>query len=1017
MNKKLISLIIASMALGALAGCGGKKPSTSSNSEESKPSETSVISEEESVVPSEEESVPAPVSEESEEESLPAESEEESVPAEESVPGPASEEESVPAEESVPGPVSEESEPAEESEEPLPDTYDLLKFWEGNVAEEFYTVDDTTDRTIIEYENVVGEDAGGWAYVSRSFAYDAAVKERFGEYKKISFTGKLEATTGSDIVMVKVEGTGVSWEKKFNFSSTEKTYEFGLNFVEDWSKVNTMLFFVNRGTNLTGNGTITLTKMELSKEDVNPDYDIAPGMPSVPQGYTYLDDDKAESLSVMYRWGYNAEEFFVTEEKDGGFLFSWEPGNKTNSYSYVSAKVKDREASLKSSGFRRLHFEFRGKAGINVLFKIEGDTAAGYNKETPFVELTGENQFYDLNVAKYLADSEVDAYKVIIFIMPGVEGAVETGGEFFLSACYFDTEEAVVPRVENDSLLPAIFLDDPDFVDDCYTFNNADHVSTIAYTKGEGNGQYQSIKFFINMTEDWFNLADYNRVYAEVVATSNVRILLKPYDNGGAERRVDLVAGEKQIVDYKFDGTINDLEKAFLLFVAPNEEGHPDDLTGTVTITGLRLTKENACVDVDGEVIVNKLIGNAGGVYGATVDELTGDMTVGYTLETNDYAWGEIQASGVKLDKVNQVDVTLVSDVDTHVLLKPCDNGANEKAFALTAGEEVVVSYRLTAKFDVKWGKTFIVIGFNNGDALTGHVTFKGFKFSYNSGASATENVADYASVYIDHFDKVDPAYLLTPTERGVSIAYDKATSDWSSIQAGITLPETWWEIKNYTRVTAKIVADVDVNILLKPFDAGAYEHWFDLKAGQAEYVDFEIDGTLNDLSKKFIIFICAGDNGGALKGNVEITDLRISWPTAALEDDEGKIYVTNLGVGTADYTATPHEDGLGMTLEKLINGDNRWAGAQIFTSARDHSLVKHMHIRATATKACRILVKPNDANEKAAEITTAGEEFEFDLEWDAGYIDAKWVKTILIIDAGDGDQDVTINFAELYFY
>ena len=148
--------------------------------------------------------------------------------------------------------------------DPLPAEHSLMKYWAGNASEEFYDVTETDTQTLIEYEDVVGEDAGGWEYVSRSFQYDAEVRDRFSEYKKISFTGKLAVESGSDVVMVKVQGEGGTFEKRFNFDSSTATYEFSTSFVSDWSKVDAILFFANRSTNEDGSGLITLDKFVLN---------------------------------------------------------------------------------------------------------------------------------------------------------------------------------------------------------------------------------------------------------------------------------------------------------------------------------------------------------------------------------------------------------------------------------------------------------------------------------------------------------------------------------------------------------------------------------------------------------------------------------------------------------------------------------------------------------------------------------------------------------------------------------
>ena len=81
----------------------------------------------------------------------------------------------------------------------LPAEYSLMKNWAANPSEEVYNVVETETETRIAYTDAVGEKSGGWEYVARSFAFDAQYIARFSEYKKISFTGSLNVTSGSNV--------------------------------------------------------------------------------------------------------------------------------------------------------------------------------------------------------------------------------------------------------------------------------------------------------------------------------------------------------------------------------------------------------------------------------------------------------------------------------------------------------------------------------------------------------------------------------------------------------------------------------------------------------------------------------------------------------------------------------------------------------------------------------------------------------------------------------------------------
>ena len=467
---------------------------------------------------------------------------------------------------------------------PLPDEYSLMSYWAGNAAEEYYFVTERDGNTIIDYEDVTGETAGGWAYVSRSFFYDAADIARFGEYKKISFTGKLEKTSGSDVVMVKVEGDGGTFEKKFNFSSGVKTYEFGLNFVSDWTKVNSLLFFVNRETGESGNGKITLSKCCLSKEEVNAEYDIAPGMPSVPQDWNiYKGGDK---LDVMYRWGYDPNEQIKAEQVDGAYKFSWGEVAKTAEWAYVSAMIKgDDDHPLAESGFKRIVFEFTGTAGQSALFKFQDKANTAVKEVT--VNLTGAAQTVEVDVTTSLSRAAEDAFLACIFPGPGKTGA-SIVGELTLIACYLDKNELSDDTV-NVATADEVYFDNVSKIDAIYQFTNQNHVSTINFNKTASG--WDNIQFTIKLPDPSWDIKTYTKVSGTFNSTYATKILIKPFDSNALQTEVTLPANEDVAVDFTIENTdAMDLTKPMVLFIAPG------DLTGqgVLTATNFKLSKPAA---------------------------------------------------------------------------------------------------------------------------------------------------------------------------------------------------------------------------------------------------------------------------------------------------------------------------------------------------------------------------------------------------------------------------------------
>lgn len=674
MSKKLISLVLAAMAMTAVAGCNNnKKPSESS--ETGSPTETS---------------------------------------------------------------ESSESSESSEEPEPLPDEYDLLKHWKGNMEEDYYTVQESEAGTTITYADVNGEEMPtfNWVYVARSFSYDAAVVERFTEYKKFSFTGKLETTSGSNIVMVKVEGTGGTFEKKFEFKATESTYEFSTNFITDWSGVTQILFFVNRSINEVGNGTITLKKMVLSKAEVVAEHDIAPGMPKEPQGYTYYNG--GESVDVMYRWGYNSQEEIATKAENGGYTFSWKAGAK-GEWSFVSGWVKDGEKSLKDEGIVTLHFVVTGPAGLKVLFKFEDKGNGGNNKEF-FTNLTGEEQVIDVDVKAVIANG-TGAFMALIFPDAG-SNAFAADGQIFLKRCYLDKVELVQPSNIID--FPDVYLDYISFKSDSYQIeqDEAHHVTTLKFG---GGGEWDNVQFpirFSDAIKDWADIKDYTRVAVELVSDVDIEVLFKAYDNGAGEHRVALKAGVKQAVSYEIaDANICDLTKNFIVFVAPGVAGEAGK--ANVTMTGLRLVRKTANYDVAGAARINKV--NNPNAQVVTLDD-NGDMNVAFKAAEAGYGANmEIIVSHQDMANAKRISGVITSDVNTKILLKPGDVNANEIAIDLKAGQPFILNQEFTQAIDPAWGKIIIFFALPESEALEGNVHFGQFYLSVEEVVLPVGNFSGFA--------------------------------------------------------------------------------------------------------------------------------------------------------------------------------------------------------------------------------------------------------------------------------
>ena len=935
-NRKLILLILASMALGALAGCSNKN-NTSSNPT----SDTTTSSE----------------------------------------------------------------------EDPMPAEYSLMKYWAGNASEEFYEVNDSGAQTIIEYEDVEGEDAGGWAYVGRSFQYDAAVRSRFTEYRKISFTGKLEKTSGSNVVMVKVQGAGGTFEKRFNFAATTGTYEFSTNFISDWNQVDAILFFANRSTNESGSGTITLDKIVLSKEAVNDEYDIAPGMPSVPQAFNYYDGE--DSFNAMYRWGYNGDGYITTTEVTGGYKFSW-TGNKAVEWSYVSAWVSGTEEHpLVSSGLKRVVYTITGgTAGQSALFKVEDYEQGNANAVEKSVEFTGEEQTIEIDITNVLANANfADKLKLLIFPLAGQQGD-KPAGEVTLKSAVLDKTAVVVPEEKNTVAYTAIWMEKVAVKDDCYTIYNDEHLLTVDFNKTAPG--YQSLLLKVEESAEWYvdatNVKQYNRIVGKIKSTVKVNVLLKPFDLNANEHWLNLEANVEQTVDFTVSEDTVDLTKAFAIFICAGDGEQAT--SGRVMFDGLRLVRRNANVGYDDDVVLNK----TGGCDAAYTFSMSGeDLVADFEFASTGWHQIEMNVSAKNEAAYNEIVGTITSTVATTLLVKPQDNTGNETTINLAANTPYELDHKFANPLVKDWAKILMSVSTNNGDALTGKITFGGLtlKIDDPEKVSADPNPINLAGGYINNYSFASDCYKLRKIANGVKVVVENGKADgWENIQAEFTTTEDWFNLTEYTRVTAEVTATVDTNILIKPYNNGAFEHLETLTANETKYIDFTIAPAAADIANAMIVFI---GTGGMAAGEVRIERFCVSRPTANLEKDN-KLYISKVHFANPDdFEVTPKANGQGMTLAYHKVDGHDWEGIQIYGLANDLSQLKVLHIKGSASQPVHLKFKFDGPNEEKEIVITAAGNFDESVTF-TNQLDGKWNKIIVFVAYDGGDAKTgTLELNEFY--
>ena len=860
----------------------------------------------------------------------------------------------------------------------LPAEYSLMKNWAANPSEEIYSVVENDNETKISYTDATGEKSGGWEYVARSFAFDAQHIAKFNEYKKISFTGKLHTTSGSNVVMIKVEGDAVNtYEAKFNFEEEPATYELGLSFISDWSKVKSLLFFVDRETSESGSGMMTFTKFVLSKEAVKDEYNIAKNMPAVPQDWNIYGG--GDEFNVDYRWGYDTTGDITTAAEEGAIAkFSW--NGKSSEWAYVSALAKgDDTHPLAASGMKRIAFKVVGTENAEVMFKFQ--TKSNSKAEEVKAKMTGAEQIVEVDVTKVLAaENESGEYLVAIFPAPGASGEALVG-ELLLKEAKFDKTEVYVEPAKNMLDFVQAFIDVPDRVDSCFAIDRHDHTQIITVNKVAVG--WESIAYNMGKMEDWFNLADYSKLYAKLVSDKATHVLIKAWNS--QEIWVNLSAGVPAEVEVDITAT-PDLEQQFLIFISTNEG---DNLDPVVQIDDLKIYRAGATnVAPCNEYLIDTV--NAAGEYQCST------QPDGFKIIYNKTqpGWANMETLfAYNHDYLDSIKGEVTSTVDTHVIIKPADSGANEIKLDLKAG--------VPQKFDRKlvkngaWTCKFLMfICYEDVDNLNGEVSFSGMSF-YASAKSV--NNGDWGSIRIGNFYRADSCYQVTQNAGVINVAYNKAAAGWESMAAKV---HAYGDAQDYTRVSAVLEADVNVSVLLKAYDAK--EEWVSLEAGVEKTVYFETTPAQAATSNDFIVFIAAGDSAGALSGNVAIKGLALMRKGASLVASDGNVYISDMYQGSDHITAAPTANGKGVVVD-YDYASTGYDAIEFYLSAFDTTKYNHYKVTVTSTVNTHVLFKPadNNANEHS-EALTAGTPVEVEMDY-VPMANADWACKQVIFFAIDG--------------
>ena len=838
----------------------------------------------------------------------------------------------------------------------LPAKYDLLKYWSGHMEETVYEVTENETSTVINYTDVKGENAGGWEYVNRPFAFDAKDIARFGVYKTLTFTGKLNVTAGSDVTMVKIEGAdGNTIERKFNFGPEEKTYELSLTTITDWTKVSSLLLFANRSTSEMGSGTMTFTEFALSKAEINPENDIAADMPKVPQDVNLYNG--GEKLTVMNSWGYDDKGAIKTEARDGGYYFTYGEGSKaTEEWAFVKARIKSGTEELATSGLTRIHFTIKGTKGTNALIKFEALGGLGA-KEFMINNFTGELEEYDLDVTelvkKVREDGTEPEFIAAVFPAAGKKGA-DLAGEVFLKDCFMDKTKAIDPNtiydnVREGDLVKVTKIQNQEAV---YTVKTEGTKITVDY-KLENVPDYKAMK--INVKGE--NLNELTEIAFNAKSTADVEILVKAYDT--VEKRIVLKANEAQDVKFPFDAKIVAEGKPTILFIGTSAESSKE---GTLEINNFVFQKPTEVTPEpevpthptnkveNGKVVINQFYSDVKDLYKV---EQAGNTTKVTYDKSKGNGWDALKfkVEGEGLDGLKLVTGTIKSNAETSLIFKMYDNnGAQVELKPLKANEEYKLNLVIPAEVDLT-KECLIFMGWADEYGKAATVEFTNLQLRRNLPYCEPAN----GEIAINKFHSYN-ADLFTITTEGnkTTIAYDK-TDDWANIQFSIDGEN----LDYYNYLTGTITSTVKTSLIIKCYDGNELKIENPLLEANTPTPISKVLTSINSLKNGFIFVGFSGDSAKA--GSVTFENLKLTHYVPKCTPEGNVIKINQFHSYNKDYfTITTEGNRTTIAYDKADD----WANIQFTIDGENLKEYTKLTGTITADVQTSFIIKCYDANE-----------------------------------------------------
>ncbi len=544
---------------------------------------------------------------------------------------------------------------------------------------------------------------------------------------------------------------------------------------------------------------------------------------------------------------------------------------------------------------------FKGVSGKQILVKLNDN-----NAYESWVDLTGEEQELVLTGDKLASPLT----KILIFIAPNP--TEEVTGTFELKSVELSKEEETTPIVGSYS--------------DC---SNNEYYQITENTEGtEVSVEYdvaQAGWYFFKLTLDE-KLTNVDKLYMTFKSSNDVRILVKPNDNGSLQEYVNVTT-----TDVTFTKAISGDLETILIFVSPEVAG----ANGNLTITKVGVTFVEGPVTneyTSGESFnVNRNWHDGGDeVYDVT---MSGTDTV-VTFDKGDFEWStaKVLISGV----TNEFNYLVIKATGTAglVLKFKSVSDSNNKEYDITL-TETEKDFYIPIVENLKEILVFAAPGQKN---ATGTFTIKSADLKY---VTNVENELHSAL-------RSNNLFTVTKEDTMMNVAFT-GKSTWDSVYGNV-VPF----VSTGKKVNVSVTSDNVQEILVKFNNDNGYQTTINLtdNAGNA---------TITNLPEV-------------------ITEVRIFANfNSDVNDGTFKISMTLEDAGTVELTWTAKDNNGTNTIFTFTETDNKIVVTFDKTDTyQSMKLEPSIGVKGTKLKltlssdeAHKIMVKPNDRDEKVFNITS----------------------------------------------